>query len=744
MGSQGRKCEILAPAGSIEQLKAAVNNGCDSVYLGLESFNARLKAPNFTKDNLKYWIDYCHFFGVKVYVAVNTSIKNNEFKNAWETILFAYDSNADGVIITDLALIKLAGKLPKPFDVVASTQLNVHDRYGAELVKKLGATTVVCSRECSFDDIEQIASAGIKVECFLHGALCVSQSGQCLFSSMVGGNSGNRGLCAQPCRKLYGIKGSKSKSYLLSARDICSIKAAKKLSEIGVSVFKIEGRNRRAEYAGITARVYGKLFDRDFRLSDGDISDLKEMYNRGLSENIYLYGKNSDVIYPDVQNHSGVAVGKVVNGGFFSDTQICKGDGLKVFYNNKEVCGGIALSTGKGFIKAEFADKVSDGMTVCRTTSVALCSDVLAAKRTLNVSMKFYAKAGENAKITAVCGDSVVEVAGDFIVEKSHNSPISNEEIVKQLQKIGDSHYTISDIAIETGEVFLAKSQINALRRNVFDKLTKQIIENYDSRFAARKARIAEVPPTCSGIDTKPSVAVICGNARNITEAKKYADLIVYKPSSIDENSVKDVSDCYLDLPSFADLDYCKDILQKHRIGLMCHNVGQVELARELNLPYIAGSGLNLFNDRIIDVFGDADTFVYSQELTFGEISDMSNRSGYVFVDGELILMKLQHCPFKVAYGYDCFNCKAEKGLTYVDEMGNEFEIRRRKDSKCRFELINGKKLSVCNKVRHTGRYLIDYNERIAQHYAQLNKGVFDGYVEIKPYTKGRLYSKIT
>ena len=180
-----RKGEILAPAGSIEQLVAAVNNGCDSVYLGMDSFNARMKAPNFTKDNIEQWINYCHLFGVKVYVAINTSLKNDEFTKAVDLLKYVYERNADGVILTDLALIRIAAMLQKPFDVVASTQLNTHDGYGATYLRDLGATTVVCARESSLNEIKEIVSTGVNVECFIHGATCVCQSGQCLFSAMV-------------------------------------------------------------------------------------------------------------------------------------------------------------------------------------------------------------------------------------------------------------------------------------------------------------------------------------------------------------------------------------------------------------------------------------------------------------------------------------------------------------------------------------------------------------------------------
>lgn len=735
--------EILAPAGSIDQLKAAVNNGCDSVYLGLENFNARMKAPNFTSENLREWVDYCHFFGVKVYVAVNTSIKNGEFAKAWQTVLDAYGSYADGVIVTDLALLKLASQLPKPFEIAASTQLNVHDKYGAEFVKKLGATTVVCARECSFEQIAEIAKTGVTVECFLHGANCVCQSGQCLFSSLVGGNSGNRGLCAQPCRKLYRVKNGKNSGYLLSAHDTCGLDTARKMLELGVRTFKIEGRNRRAEYAGVTSRIYGEYFASNFAKKPTYSDDLAEVFNRALAPNAYLFGKNDGIIFKEVQSHSGVCIGAVKDNGFIADCPVCKGDGLKVFDDGKEVCGGVVLESGTGFIKASFSQKVRDGMPVHRTTSIRLAEQTLSARRKLAVEMRFIAKAGEKALLIAEYNGISVSVESESAVAQAVNLPTGVEEITKQLRKTADLPYTISNIVYEIDEIFLAKSSINALRRDVLQKLTQAIVSHYNGQFADRK-NVSVPLPAIIGRQNKPSVAVICRTQNELQTAKSRADLLIYKPEVISTDVLRKVFDCFVDLPAFADCNYLSKLnFAANRLGIVCHNVGQVEFARQNNLPYIAGSGLNIFNDCIADVFSDAVTFVYSQELSLEEISRFTNRSGYVFVDGKLTLMKLVHCPFKVAYGCDCGTCRASVGLVYVDEFGNEFVLNRRKDKNCSFELVNGKKVSAASRIVQKGRYLIDYDDKVLAHYSALNDGVNDGYVESRPYTKARLFAKI-
>ncbi len=733
--------QILAPAGSVEQLKMAVNNGCDAIYLGVDKFNARMKAENFTTENLAQWVDYCHLFGVKVYVAINTSLKNDEFQQAVETLLSVYFSNADGVILTDLALIKIASNFPKPFEIVASTQLNAHDKYGAEFLKELGADTVVCARECSYEDIKDIASTGVNVECFIHGALCVCQSGQCLFSSMVGGNSGNRGLCAQPCRKKYVVNGNEG--YFLSPRDMYGLDVAKSLLDAGVTTFKIEGRNRRPEYAGMASRVYSTAFANDFEYSEQDKINLAEMYNRGGFEDIsYLNGKNDNVIFPKAQSHIGVQVGEIQGKGFVAKVPITKGDGLKVISNGKEVCGGVATSGGCGFISAEFSSKVTDGMAVHRTTAVELCNQIVNTKRTLNVQIDFVAFADLPAKIIAKYGDVVVEVESEFVVSKAQNQPLQVEQVVQQLQKTGNSYYTITDIDVKIGEIFLTKGQINSLRREVLEKLTVAIIKNFNARFDNRKCFVLrEYYQNISTASTNPCLGVICKTANQIDLAQ--ADYVIFKPEFIrSKTSTAPQKFFYLDLPSFAKLSYLENIIH-HNMGIVCHNIGQVRFARKHNLRYIAGSGLNIFNDQMASVFADADTFVYSLELTLSEISQFKIKSGLIFVDGDIPLMKVVHCPYKVIYQCDCNTCKCHGKLQYVDQLGNTFNIQRRQDNRCTFEIVNGKKLSVAGKLAKMGRYLVDFDCKVIAHYLNLNNGVIDNFKETQPYTKGRLFNKI-
>ena len=780
--------EILAPAGSKEQLVAAVNNGCDAVYLGLDGFNARMKAPNFTAENIAEWVDFCHLYGVKVYVTVNTSVKNDEFDGALATLFAAYKANADGVIVTDLALLAIAGRLGGDLDVVASTQLNCHDEYGARLLQSLGATTVVCARECSLDEVKRIAQTGVKVETFIHGALCVCQSGQCLFSSLVGGNSGNRGLCAQPCRNFYRANTGKS-GYLLSTSDLDGRREYKDLLDAGATVFKIEGRNRSAEYAGVCSAAFRQLFETD-NLTRETAAELAEVYSRGEMKYLpYLDGRNDGIIYPSHPRHAGRKIGVVKHGRIVADVAAIKGDGFKVFdKSGNEVCGAVALTSGQN-AEAKFSGKVTDGMIVCRTSSIELSARVLAAKRTIDCTAVFVAAVGRKAILTLKNDDVCVAVESEQILEEARTTATSDEEIVKQLQKTGDSHTTILDIVVKNDNVFIAKSQINDMRRRAVAEFEKAVVANYNARFAERDdvtlkslqtmaetllepehtvidviAEAAQAKAdgqaaagknipcmrkTASESDREEqySVAATCFAAKDIEAAKESGvATVIYKPEFISEETLSAVGGTfvYLDLPSFADLSHLSSFVGDRNIGVVCHNVGHVGFAREHNLPYILGRGMNVFNDYTLALFSDRDGFVFSYELTIAECSRFAAKDGYVFVDGEYPLMQTVHCPFKVAASSTCAKCTASKGLTYTDERGNDFTVVRRKCGRCCFEVFNGLSLSALSKISRCGRYLVDFDACAVKHFVALNSsGRDDGFRRNGKCTSGRLFNKI-
>ena len=313
--------ELLAPVGDFECLKAAVQNGADSVYFGANMFSARASAKNFDLENLELAINYAKLRGVKTNLTLNILIKNNELNDAFELAKKAYEFGIDAIIVQDLGLATLLIKNFPNLAIHASTQMSVHNLEGVKKLEKLGFKRVVLSRELSIEEIENICkNTNIEIECFIHGALCISYSGQCLFSSIVGGRSGNRGRCAQPCRLPYTLLENNkelNKGYLLSPRDLCGLEYLPDLIEAGVSCLKIEGRMKTPDYVATVTKTYRKYIDiilnannnfsiqqDSIKIDKRDIHDLMQAYNRGNFTNGHLSSKeNRNLIFKDKPNN---------------------------------------------------------------------------------------------------------------------------------------------------------------------------------------------------------------------------------------------------------------------------------------------------------------------------------------------------------------------------------------------------------------------------------------------------------
>lgn len=318
-----KKIELLSPAGSFDCVKAAVQNGADAIYLGFSSFSARASAQNFTLEELKQAIDYAHVRNVKIHLALNILIKNEEFNEAIEVASKAYEYGVDAIIVQDLGLaMTLINHFPK-LDIHASTQMTTNNLNGVQTLEHLGFKRVVLARELSIREIEHICrNTDIEIETFIHGALCIGYSGQCLLSSIIGGRSANRGRCAQACRLPYELLEDGKvidSGYLLSPRDLCALEFIPNLIDAGVTSFKIEGRLKSPEYVAIVTRIYRKYIDmyldgKPFEIDSKDITDLKQVYNRGNFSTGHLdTNSNHNLIYKEKQNNMGIYIGNVSN-----------------------------------------------------------------------------------------------------------------------------------------------------------------------------------------------------------------------------------------------------------------------------------------------------------------------------------------------------------------------------------------------------------------------------------------------
>ena len=294
-----KKIELLAPAGSMESVYAAVQMRADAVYIGGSKFSARAYASNFDEENITLAVDYCHIYGVRVYVTLNTLAKDDELKEIMEYVGFLYSIGVDALIIQDTGLIYLIRNNFPDFELHASTQMTIHNGEAALFLKKIGFKRIVLSRELSLEEIDYISNTlNVETEVFIHGALCICYSGQCLMSSIIGGRSGNRGRCAQPCRLPYTLidKGNNEeyKAYLLSPKDICTLDSLKDIVASGTSSLKIEGRMKRAEYVSGTVEIYRRALDNIYNNKiqklDKDTKILTQLFNReGFSKGIFIW-----------------------------------------------------------------------------------------------------------------------------------------------------------------------------------------------------------------------------------------------------------------------------------------------------------------------------------------------------------------------------------------------------------------------------------------------------------------------
>lgn len=556
-----KKVELLAPAGNMDSLKAAVMAGCDAVYLGGVLFGARAFAGNFTNEEIVDAINYAHLYGVKVYVTINTIIYDSEVERFLDYVRFLHENNVDAVIIQDIGMFDLLRKKFPNLELHASTQMNIHNYDGALLAKKLGFKRVVMARETPIDVIKKIKEEiDIEIEVFIHGALCVSYSGECLLSALVGKRSGNRGTCAQICRKKYDFyDDDKNKlntnNYLLSTKDLCTLKYIDKLIEIGVDSLKIEGRMKRSPYVYLVTKTYRKVIDNYYntgklKIDENDIIELKKMFNRNFTKGFMLNEDNNNFTYDKRPNNIGIEVGQVIS-KVKNDLKIkltydvSVHDGLrilddkedkglvinKMFINNKSV-----LEAKKGDVITLKYDKyVEKNSKVLLTSSKKQLDSISEAiknqERFIYIDLNFTAKENENLKLTITDGlNTVIEVL-DKTPMRAINKETSHDVIKKQLSKLGNTVYKARSITLNLDDnLFINIKDINEIRRRAISKLNEKRLYKID--FVEKDYTI--------GVPDFPSIkqTAVLVNKENESLKDKYDLIYTEDEKTKDEDSI--------------------------------------------------------------------------------------------------------------------------------------------------------------------------------------------------------------
>ena len=491
---------MLAPVGSFEAFKSALNNGANAIYLAGRKFGAREKAT-FSNEELIDIIKEAHINEVKVYVTVNTLIYDDELESVLEFVDFLYNNDCDAVIVQDIGLITLIHNLYPDFVIHASTQMNTMTLKQASMLKEMGVSSVVVARETNIELIKEIIEkVGVEVEVFIHGAMCVSYSGQCLFSSCLLKKSGNRGECLQLCRLPYSLYKEDEKiidnEYLLSMKDLNTIHHIKDLVDSKITSLKIEGRLKSGAYVGMVTKAYRNYLDKYIRekstfVEAQDYKKLKQVFNREFTKG-YLFDEiNCELTNTHRPNNMGVRIGKVIdsrNGRVYIklEDELSQGDGIRIVgsedvgfnVNKMEVNKLLVNSAPKGqIITLNVRERVEVNSIVYKTNDVKLNEEIeKIGKKKFKV--KAFVEARIDSKLKIRFKDNLgneVEVESDYIIVKANNSPTSKEKIVQQLSKLNETNYVLSEVKINSDEmVLIPVSIINEVRRNLVEKLNEK------------------------------------------------------------------------------------------------------------------------------------------------------------------------------------------------------------------------------------------------------------------------------
>lgn len=504
-----KKPELLSPVGNMECLKAAIAAGCDAIYLGGYTFGARNYAGNFSNEELVEAINLCHLYGIKVYVTVNTLIYDNEVEMFLNYIDFLYRNNVDAIIMQDLGMADLVRKTYPNLDIHASTQMHIHNLEGVKFVQNLGLSRAVIARETSIETITKIKeTCNIELEAFVHGALCVSYSGQCLISSLIGGRSGNRGTCAQICRKQFTLLDEQKRvikdGYMLSMKDLMTINNIDKLINSGIDSLKIEGRMKRPEYVYLITKLYRKAIDSyiEFgysKVTDQDIWEMMKLFNREFTKG-YIFNEKYNHISNDFRpNHMGIELGSIIKVNNNSikiklNHDLRNGDGIRIingydtgltisfmYKNNKIVKQAFKGDVIELKIKGNF--KVGD---IVRLTTDSfqlqkINEEIKTIKRKVMIDIEVKLLLGKPVLLSVSDGVNEFEILDNMEVTEAINKPVDKETVVRQLSKLGDSVYSFNKINIIMDDnIFVNLKDLNSLRRQMVDKLNEVRTYNRD------------------------------------------------------------------------------------------------------------------------------------------------------------------------------------------------------------------------------------------------------------------------
>ncbi|MEG2353815.1 MAG: DUF3656 domain-containing protein [Clostridium sp.] len=774
-----KKIELLAPAGSFESLIAAVQSGADAVYLGGSKFSARAYASNFDEAEMSRAVEYCHGYGVKVYITINTLLKDKEIKEALEYAKFLYRIGVDALIVQDTGLVFLIKQCIPEFEIHASTQMSIHNGEGALFLKNLGFERIVLSRELNLEDINYISKdLGVETEVFVHGALCICYSGQCIMSSVIGGRSGNRGKCAQTCRLPYKLYGKKTKvekdGYIMSPKDICTIENIKELIESGTSSLKIEGRMKRPEYVAGVVSIYRKSIDSYYNNTLFNLEEekrtLTQLFNREGFSKAYLLGNvGRDMMAYKTPKNTGVFLGKANHDGtILLKEPIVVKDGVRI--------DDTGFTVSRILIKKKEVDRANIGDIVKLIPSEYKSGDMLyraadnelllelaksyknSYERKIGLSGKFTFKIDEAMKLEVEFNGKEFIAKGE-IVQAALKKPLEKDKIEKNIYKAGETALKIEKIEfVHFDEGFVPVASINEIRRTIIEK-----IEEYTEKSNKRSLNdIASEGVNYAPVNqSMPELIVTLQREEQLRAVeelgiKDVAINIFNMRGNVDLGNLN-IDNIYLKVPNVIRDKEFKAVASEieknlHRIkGIITGNMGIINKFSGKTIIYgdYKMNSLNSFSHKF---YTEIINGVYlSAELNRAELINIGKKSPAnscgVIIYGRYELMVSEYCPIGSIYGGKSKENKCSGACTLddyvlIDRKGEEFIIDV--DRACRSYIYNNVPVNLfpyTNELRKNNikSFRIDF---INEGYEQC-KRILSGFInnsfneEVENYTRG-------
>ncbi len=641
--------ELLAPAGSMEALRAAVCNGADAVYLGADTFNARMNARNFSAADLQEAVVYCHVRGVKVHLTLNTLVLDREMPRAAELIRLAASCGVDAFIVQDLGVVSLCRQLAPDVPIHASTQMSIHSLEGVMEAAALGCSRVVLARELPAEEIAHICKKSpVEIEVFVHGALCMCYSGQCYLSSVIGRRSGNRGQCAQPCRLPYGYGRFESTRYPLSLKDNCLAGELDELRRMGVASIKIEGRMKRPEYVAIVTRAYRTVLNGG-KLTPSDLQELETAFSRqGFTDGYFRGQTGSDM-----------------------------------------------------FGRRQEGEDTADLFASARAT--------YEQGEPQRIGVRFYAmiRRGEPAQLAVEDPDGNLCRTRGPVPEQAVYRSLTPQDLEQQLKKTGGTPYLCTAVRSSLDpDLMLPASAINAMRRDVIAELTAK-----RGRAAPARLNAYDEPPRYDGIAGEPQLTIAVRTAGQITSRMlSMKPTVLYVPLSelVEHPELRQRVGVETQLAAILPrviwsgelVPVARQLRTVYEMGVrqvLAGNLGQLHIARAAGFAVRGDFGLNIVNSRAMRYLREQglDSQLLSFELTLPQIRDISKAvPAELLIYGRLPLMLMENCVMKNRTGI----CACQTGtVRLVDRVGEEFPIVKDPGT-CRNVLLNGKKLYLLDK----------------------------------------------